>query len=100
MGGWGVMRRDIEATTVVHAARDICAHQAAGNRHSLHAHPVVAGSRTDEHMAALMRNPKVGTVVGHQCQHGQTALPDPPSPGAQGHSADEPHAWDACGIGA
>ncbi len=67
-------RRDIEAKTLLHFACEVYAFQLAGGRHFLHEHPAGAGSWLDERVAALLNNPKVGTVVGHQCQYGQTAL--------------------------
>ena len=68
-----VTRRDIEAKTLIHCARGIYARQVAGDRRCLRAHPVGAGSRTDEHVPARLRNPTVGTVLGHPRQYGQTA---------------------------
>ena len=42
----------------------------------MHEHPEGARSWADEHVAKIVGDPRVGSVVGHQCQYGQTAVTD------------------------
>ena len=66
-----VARRDVEANTLLHFACEVYRLQLREGRHFLHEHPETARSWADAEIAALLTNPAVGSIVGHQCMYGQ-----------------------------
>ena len=76
MGEQERKRRDVEAKALLHFAREIYQFKRAGGRHFLREHPAGARSWADEEMVKLMKDYRVGSVVGHQCQYGQWARGD------------------------
>ena len=71
-----VERRDVEAKTLLYFACEVYRQQLREGRHFLHEHPEAARSWADEQVKGILDNPAVGSVVGHQCMYGQTALTD------------------------
>ena len=71
-----VERRDVEATAFLYCACEVYRQQLREGRHFLHKHPEAARSWADEQVKGILDNPAVGSVVGHQCMYGQTALTD------------------------
>ena len=66
-------RREAEAKVLLHFACEIYRHQLAAGRHFLHEHPASARSWADGQVTDLLEDPRVQTVVGHQCRYGQRA---------------------------
>ena len=66
-------RREAEAKVLLHFACEIYRHQLAADRHFLHEHPASARSWADGQVRDLLEDPRVQTVVGHQCRYGQRA---------------------------
>eukprot|EP00969_Alexandrium_andersonii_P361952 15458681-Alexandrium_andersonii.AAC.1 len=63
-------RREAEAQVLLDFACEVYRFQLAGGRRFLPEHPTGACSWQEPRVVRLLADARVGTVVGHQCQHG------------------------------
>ena len=70
------VRRGIGAQLLLHFAREIYWEQLERGCHFVHEHPAGARSWADEEMRKIMADPRVGSVVGDQCQYGHGYVDD------------------------
>merc|ERR1712122_87388 len=66
-------RRQVEGIVLLEFALEIYRLQLDAGRRFLHENPQAASSWDLELVKVLRADPRVGEVVGHQCQYGQVA---------------------------
>ena len=69
-------RREAEARVRLHFACEIYQYQLENDGHFLHEHPAGARSWSEDRVQRLLADPRVGSIVGHQCRYGQRAMAD------------------------
>ena len=69
-------RREAEAGPPLHFACEIYQYQLDNGGHFLHEHPAGARSWSEDRVQRLLADPRVGSIIGHQCRYGQRAMAD------------------------